>query len=150
MTNVEVVKALKRHLAEFSHDHGWDLTTITAIQATIEMLEKQGQIKNDFISRQTAIDNIKNIYAPLPSQRDIVEDCLEIINNLPSAELVEWYNLSGNQKGISKMDRVRCPICGYITSPSFMEWEEDGVKYGKVLLPKRCNGCGTMMVGDDE
>lgn len=42
-------------------------------------------MKDDFISRQAAIDAINTMFAPTPTQMDIKEDCLEIIENLPSA-----------------------------------------------------------------
>lgn len=41
---------------------------------------------NDLISRKAAIDAISSMFAPTPVQKDMVEDCLEIIENLPSAE----------------------------------------------------------------
>lgn len=36
------------------------------------------------ISRRTAIEAISSMFAPTPTQKDMVEDCLEIIENLPS------------------------------------------------------------------
>ena len=42
---------------------------------------------NDYISRQAAIDAISSMFAPTPTQKDIVEDCLEIIENLPSVDI---------------------------------------------------------------
>ena len=41
---------------------------------------------SDLISRQAAIDAISSMFAPTPVQKDMVEDCLEIIEELPSAE----------------------------------------------------------------
>lgn len=41
---------------------------------------------SDLIDRKMAIDAISTMFAPTPTQKDIVEDCLEIIDNLPSAE----------------------------------------------------------------
>lgn len=41
---------------------------------------------NDLISRAEAIDAISSMFAPIPSQKDMVEDCLEIIENLPPAQ----------------------------------------------------------------
>ena len=41
---------------------------------------------DDSISRQAAIDEISSMFAPTPTQKDMVEDCLEIIENLPSAK----------------------------------------------------------------
>ena len=41
---------------------------------------------SDLISRQMAIDAINSMFAPTPTQMDIKEDCLEIIENLPSAQ----------------------------------------------------------------
>ena len=40
----------------------------------------------DLISRQAAIDAINTMFAPTPTQMDMKEDCLEIIENLPSAQ----------------------------------------------------------------
>lgn len=40
----------------------------------------------DLISRWDAIDAISSMFAPTPTQKDMVEDCLEIIENLPSAQ----------------------------------------------------------------
>ncbi len=55
---------------------------------------------NDLISRREAIDGINTIYSPVPSQQWIVEDCLEIIERLPSAQpeiikcnACKWYEL---------------------------------------------------------
>ena len=41
---------------------------------------------SDLISRQAAIEAISSMFAPTPTQKDMVEDCLEIIENLPSAQ----------------------------------------------------------------
>lgn len=41
---------------------------------------------DSLISRQVAIDAISSMFAPTPTQKDMVEDCLEIIENLPSAQ----------------------------------------------------------------
>lgn len=41
---------------------------------------------DDNISRQAAIDAISTMFAPTPTQKDMVEDCLEIIDNLPSTQ----------------------------------------------------------------
>ena len=41
---------------------------------------------SDLISRQAAIDAVSSMFAPTPTQKDMVEDCLEIIENLPSAQ----------------------------------------------------------------
>lgn len=41
---------------------------------------------SDLISRQAAIGAISSMFAPTPTQKDMVEDCLEIIENLPSAQ----------------------------------------------------------------
>ena len=41
---------------------------------------------NDLISRQRAVDAISSMFAPTPTQKDMVEDCLEIIDNLPSVQ----------------------------------------------------------------
>lgn len=42
---------------------------------------------SDYIDRQTAIDAVSSMFAPTPTQKDMVEDCLEIIENLPSVEV---------------------------------------------------------------
>ena len=43
-------------------------------------------MKDDTISRQVAIGAINSMFAPTPTQMDMKEDCLEIIDNLPSAQ----------------------------------------------------------------
>ena len=50
------------------------------------------RMDDDHISRKAAIDAIRSIFAPTPTQKDMVEYCLEIIENLPSAEeeSFEW------------------------------------------------------------
>jgi len=40
----------------------------------------------DPIDRQVAIDAINTMFAVTPTQMDMKEDCLEIIENLPSAQ----------------------------------------------------------------
>ena len=48
----------------------------------------------DAISRQAAIDAISSMFAPTPTQEDMVEDCLEIIENLPSVQQTLYgYNI---------------------------------------------------------
>lgn len=42
---------------------------------------------DDLISRQAAIKAVSSMFAPTPTQKDMVEDCLKIIENLPSAEV---------------------------------------------------------------
>ena len=54
---------------------------------------------SDLIDRQAAIDAISSMFAPTPTQEDMVEDCLEIIENLPSVQL----------------EFVRCKDCKYMT-----------------------------------
>ena len=41
---------------------------------------------SDLIERQAAIEAMSSMFAPTPTQKDMVEDCLEIIENLPSAQ----------------------------------------------------------------
>lgn len=41
---------------------------------------------DDTISRRDAIDAISSMFAPTPTQRDMVENCMEIIDNLPPAQ----------------------------------------------------------------
>ena len=53
--------------------------------ADMEKKERKKQM-SDLISRQVAIDAISSMFAPTPVQKDMVEDCLEVIENLPSAE----------------------------------------------------------------
>jgi len=47
---------------------------------------------SDLISRKAAIDAISSMFAPTPKQKDMIEDCLEIIENLPSAQ--RWIPVS--------------------------------------------------------
>ena len=42
---------------------------------------------SDYIDRQAALDAVSAMFAPTPTQKDMVEDCLEIIENLPPAEV---------------------------------------------------------------
>ena len=43
---------------------------------------------DDLISRQAAISAVNTMFAPTPTQADMVEDCVEIIENLPSVQPV--------------------------------------------------------------
>lgn len=47
---------------------------------------------SDYIDRQAAIDAVSTMFAPAPTQKDMVEDCLEIIENLPSVEVEPVIN----------------------------------------------------------
>ncbi len=38
---------------------------------------------SDLIDRQAAIEAVSTMFAPTPTQKDMVEDCLEILENLP-------------------------------------------------------------------
>lgn len=40
----------------------------------------------DLISRQDAIEAVSSMFAPTPVQKHMIEDCLEIIENLPSVQ----------------------------------------------------------------
>ena len=45
MNRTEAIAELKRHKNEFTHDHGWNTTTIKALDKAIEALEFQDKIK---------------------------------------------------------------------------------------------------------
>ena len=44
------------------------------------------QTCEDAVSRQHAIEAVSTMFAPTPTQMDMREDCLEILENLPSAQ----------------------------------------------------------------
>ena len=70
---------------------------------------------NDLISRQAAIDAISSMFAPTPTQKDMVEDCLEIIENLPSAQ---FKRTNKGTHGITESDRISyAVICDKFPSP---------------------------------
>ena len=56
-----------------------------ALSEAIKILSKRAD--GDTISRSLALKAISRMFAPTPTQKDMVEDCLEIIENLPSTQL---------------------------------------------------------------
>ena len=58
---------------------------LDALDCAIELLEQPEPCK-DAVSRQAAIGAISSMFASTPTQMDMKEDCLGIIENLPSAQ----------------------------------------------------------------
>ena len=92
---------------------------------------------SDYIDRQAAIDAVSSMFAPTPTQKDMVEDCLGIIENLPLVEVEpvkrgKW--IYDNQFG---WYRASCSECGYkrVTDIKAEKW--NGWKY--------CPNCGAKM-----
>lgn len=59
---------------------------------------------DDLISRKEAIGRISTMFAPTPTQKDMVEDCLEIIDNLPSIDAVPTDSISRIEKELHGRD----------------------------------------------
>jgi hypothetical protein len=82
MTREEAKDLLDNPIGFVEDNHGADYDE--ALKLAIKALEQEPS--EDCISRQVAIDTIRSMFAPTPTQKDMVEDCLEIIENLPSAQ----------------------------------------------------------------
>lgn len=79
----------------------------------------------DLIERQIAFDQIGSMFAVTPTQKDMVEDCLEIIENLPSAQpetakrivgksrngMTLWYQCDMCNEPVDAQDNF-CRECG--------------------------------------
>ena len=96
MTREEAIKILKEYAPRVKPFYEPFRTEYPqAIKMAIESLS-ESNVHNlhsgDLISRKAAIDAISSMFAPTPVQKDMIEDCLEIIENVPSAEAKtgEW------------------------------------------------------------
>ena len=99
---------------------------------------------NDLISRQAAIDALSSIFAPTPTQEDMVWDCLEVIEKLPSAEpeqkrgkWIESTELSEQVKG-----KKFCSNCG--KAQYSIEMTDKAIQI-KSSTSKFCPECGARM-----
>lgn len=79
----------------------------------------------DMISRQAAIDAISSMFAPTPTQKDMVENCLEIIENLPSTDAVEVVRCKDCKHHIFDGDRWLCKLLSNNYEP-VVEMDDDG------------------------
>ena len=86
---------------------------------------------DDLISRQAAIDAISSMFAPTPTQKDMVEDCLEIIENLPSAQPERKGRWIRNDNGT-----YSCSVC--------QSWIPEQQHY----YARYCLYCGADMRGE--
>ena len=87
----------------------------------------------DLISRQAAIEAISSMFAPTPTQKDMVEDCLEIIENLPSAGQERKGRWIRNDNGT-----YSCSVC--------QSWIPDEQHY----YARFCLYCGARMEGEED
>ena len=85
MTREEAIARIKDHI-EIHRCHERNAVKIfEALDMAIKALE-QPEPCEDTISRQEAIVAINAMFASTPTQMDMKADCLEIIENLPSAQ----------------------------------------------------------------
>lgn len=96
---------------------------------------------SDLISRKAAIDAISSMFAPTPVQKDMVEDCLEIIENLPSAE-----PKTGKWIPLGKRPGWVCSRCREEDCYAF----KTNASFEYVLQDYFCPNCGAKMKGEDE
>lgn len=104
----------------------------------------------DYIDRQAAIDVVSSMFAPTPTQKDMVEDCLEIIENLPSVEVEpvkgEWVKKS-DLNGYY----YACSECG---KELFRRWvfDKDDIfpHLRSVDKTPYCPNCGAKMFNEKE
>ena len=55
--------------------------------------------------------------------------------------------ISEMKYGLCQEDRIRCPECGYITSPQIAKWDGGDHTIGQIVLPYRCPSCFSDMRG---
>ena len=90
MTIEQAIQRLKEHKILFSNDHGWDETTIQALDIAIKSLEMWDEVKKEILSKsiiKTHSDGLKSacdIYLSgfsdgLESAFDIIEKHLKEI-----------------------------------------------------------------------
>lgn len=92
---------------------------------------------SDLISRKAAIDAISSMFAPTPVQKDMVEDCLEIIENFPSTEpkTGKWVDRSDGGRILNPWwESCECDQCGDYGSGAW----------------NFCPNCGAKMKGEEE
>ena len=95
---------------------------------------------NDLISRQMAIDALSSIFAPTPTQKDMVGDCLEVIEKLPSVQPEQknghWINAYPDIEPNPMFMYGICSVCGFEQALS-----------NKLNF---CPNCGAKMDGETE
>ena len=111
MTNdraVEMLNAIIFLLDENVYSDDVEEAIHMAIKALTTQPEKtqlsEEDATSDCISRQAAIDAVSTMFAPTPTQKDMVEDCLEILENLPSAQ-PDSKELSFTHKALDTISR---------------------------------------------
>lgn len=59
------------------------------LRTTAQTAEQEWSKKmDDLISRKDAIGRISTMFAPTPTQKDMVADCLEILDSIPTIDAV--------------------------------------------------------------
>ena len=74
-----------------------------------------------------------------------VADCLELLDNTPTADVEEVKYSQWHMYGY---DEAMCMNCGYVRLTPFESTNEAKAKWN--TLPKRCEDCGAKMDGGKE
>ena len=96
---------------------------------------------DDLISRKAAMEAVNTIFAPTTTQKDMREDCLEILENLPSAQpetgKYEYHYDHTDCIWYRPEARNRCPV----TCAQYRDGWNDAMNYifrdGKGYRPYR-------------
>jgi len=61
----------------------------------------------------------------------------------------QWTDMRGFvPQSYCENSAIYCSICGYEIWPSVYKFKKDGVMYGRLDLPKRCNYCNAIMLSE--
>lgn len=117
MTNERAIELLNRISdSQFDGPHGDERRealsmAVRALLSQQIVNDSQGLV-NDCISRKMAIETVSNMFAVTATQKDMVEDCLEILENLPSLKFATDINVGDTIYRQAAIDAVNdCGIC---------------------------------------